>query len=57
MDHFIDGALVAGEGNVLSFRRASDSRIYAELPVDSAEMVDRAVIWNLAKCSRAKMKH
>ncbi len=41
--HFIDGALVPGEGERLEVRRASDGRIYADIPVASAETVDRAV--------------
>ena len=42
--HFIDGELVNGGGHTLPVRRPSDNQIYAELPVASAEMVDRAVM-------------
>ena len=42
--HFIDGALVAGEGDSLPVRRPSDNQIYADLPIASAEVVDRAVM-------------
>jgi aldehyde dehydrogenase (NAD+) len=42
--HFIDGALVAGDGETLAVRRPSDNQVYADLPIASAELVDRAVI-------------
>ena len=42
--HFIDGALVAGDGDSLPVRRPSDNQIYADLPIASAEVVDRAVM-------------
>ncbi|HSI59215.1 MAG TPA: aldehyde dehydrogenase family protein [Ideonella sp.] len=41
--HFIDGALVGGAGDALAVRRPSDGQVYAELPIASAEVVDRAV--------------
>ena len=41
--HFIDGALVAGDGETLPVRRPSDNQVYADLPIASAEVVDRAV--------------
>ncbi|HMR33494.1 MAG TPA: aldehyde dehydrogenase family protein [Geminicoccaceae bacterium] len=41
--HFIDGALVADEAERLEVRRASDGRIYAEIPTASATVVDHAV--------------
>uniref|UniRef100_A0A9E8A446 Aldehyde dehydrogenase family protein n=1 Tax=Bosea sp. NBC_00436 TaxID=2969620 RepID=A0A9E8A446_9HYPH len=41
--HFIDGALVTGEGEGLEVRRASDGKIYAQVPLASAAIVDRAV--------------
>lgn len=40
--HFIDGRCVEG-GTKIPVRRPSDSQIYAELPIASAELVDRAV--------------
>lgn len=41
--HFIDGSLVVGDGEGLEVRRASDGKIYAQVPVASTETVDRAV--------------
>jgi aldehyde dehydrogenase (NAD+) len=41
--HFIDGRLVAGEGEAIGVRRPSDSALYADLPIASADLVDRAV--------------
>jgi aldehyde dehydrogenase (NAD+) len=41
--HFIDGALVYDGGDRLDVRRPSDNQIYAELPLASADLVDRAV--------------
>ena len=42
--HFIDGALVDGDGQTLPVRRPSDNQVYADLPIASAEVVDRAVM-------------
>jgi aldehyde dehydrogenase (NAD+) len=42
--HFIDGSVVQGDGDRLAVRRPSDNRIYAELPIASPAMVDRAVV-------------
>jgi len=42
--HFIDGTLVAGNGDTLPVRRPSDNQVYADLPIASAEVVDRAVM-------------
>ena len=41
--HFIGGQLVNGDGDALEVRRPSDGQIYAELPIASAALVDRAV--------------
>src|SRR6185369_15965293 len=40
----IDGTLVAGNGDTLPVRRPSDNQVYADLPIASAEVVDRAVM-------------
>lgn len=42
--HFIDGAIIAGNGETLPVRRPSDNAPYADLPIASAEVVDRAVV-------------
>jgi aldehyde dehydrogenase (NAD+) len=42
--HFIDGTLVTEGGDTLPVRRPSDNHVYADLPVASAAMVDRAVL-------------
>ncbi|HEX7761674.1 MAG TPA: aldehyde dehydrogenase family protein [Caulobacteraceae bacterium] len=42
--HFIDGALVETTGERLPVRRPSDNQVYADLPIASAEVVDRAVL-------------
>ncbi|MGK9230171.1 aldehyde dehydrogenase family protein [Inquilinus limosus] len=49
--HFIDGALVMGEGEAIGVRRPSDSALYADLPVASVDLVDRAVT-NAAEAQR-----
>jgi aldehyde dehydrogenase (NAD+) len=50
--HFIGGRRVAGAGQI-EVRRPSDNKLYAELPVADAEMVDRAVqnAWTAFKTS------
>lgn len=49
--HFIDGALVTGQGETIGVRRPSDSALYADLPVASVDLVDRAVT-NAAEAQR-----
>ncbi|MGO1075119.1 aldehyde dehydrogenase family protein [Inquilinus sp. CA228] len=41
--HFIDGRVVVGEGETIGVRRPSDGALYADLPIASADLVDRAV--------------
>jgi aldehyde dehydrogenase (NAD+) len=41
--HFIGGVLVNGDGDVLEVRRPSDGMVYAEVPIATAAIVDRAV--------------
>ncbi len=41
--HFIGGKLVREDGPTISVRRPSDNRIYAELPIGDAAVVDHAV--------------
>ncbi|CAN7726032.1 hypothetical protein LJR290_007025 [Variovorax sp. LjRoot290] len=41
--HFIGGVLVNGEGDVLEVRRPSDGRVYAEVPIAAAAIIDCAV--------------
>ncbi len=41
--HFIGGEIVNGGGDLLPVRRPSDSAIYADLPIASADTVDHAV--------------
>ncbi|TSD88773.1 aldehyde dehydrogenase [Mycobacterium sp. KBS0706] len=49
--HFIDGRVVAGQGVAIAVRRPSDSALYADLPVASADLVDGAVS-NAAEAQR-----
>jgi aldehyde dehydrogenase (NAD+) len=41
--HYIGGQIVDGDGAAIAVRRPSDAEAYADLPVASAELVDRAV--------------
>src|SRR5258708_2062241 len=41
--HFIDGTLVDEGGERLAVRRPSDGQVYADLPIGSSALVDRAV--------------
>ncbi|WP_280142692.1 aldehyde dehydrogenase family protein [Variovorax sp. CF079] len=41
--HFTGGVLLNDEGDVLEVRRPSDARVYAEVPIAAAAIVDRAV--------------